>query len=229
VLIVYLALAAVIVGILWSLYKKSILKRHAKKLSSSSENAQLIKVLLSLEDEPLADLFSLYRQRFGAGAARYARHTYRKWKSGDVRPTKQTFYRFLIFLPKVMSFDLKCEVLRELREAYIPRDNYSLTVHTDDWKEKLRPLVEDVLAKGRDAELPTELKKKLSWLAEDDVEVADAILARSQTQQSLDSLSLMEKEFTNIEQLLNNTNGAVQASHVLRLPAGTITMTIKRG
>ena len=229
VLIFYLALAAIIVSMLWPVLKKSLLKSRLKTLSRSRENAQLVKVILSLEDQPLEDLFSLYRQRFGAGAARYARHTYRKWKSGEVRPNKQTFFRFLIFLPKVMSFDLKCEVLRELREAYLPRDDYSLTVHTDDWKEKLTPLVESVLAKGKDAELPVKLKEKLSWLAEDDIEVANAILARSQAQQSLDSLSLLEKEFTNIEQLLDNTNGAGKVSHVLRLPSGTITMTIKHG
>jgi hypothetical protein len=229
VLIVYLALAAIATGILWLVYKKSILRSRSKKLSLTAENAQLLRVILSLEDQPLEDLFTLYRQRFGAGAARYARHTYRKWKSGEVRPNKQTFYRFLIFLPKVMSFDLKCEVLRELREAYLPQDNYSLTVHTDDWKEKLRPLVETVLAKGKDAELPLKLKEKLSWLAEDDVEVANEILERSQAEKSLAELSLLEKEFTNIEQLLNNTNGAAKVSHVLRLPSGTITMTIKLG
>ena len=228
-LIVYLALAAIIISTLWFGYKKLRLKSHSKTLSSSSENAQLVKVILGLDDQPLADLFNLYRQRFGAGAARYARHTYRKWKSGQVRPSKQTFNRFLIFLPKVMSFDLKCEVLRELREAYLPRDNYSLTVHTDDWKEKLSPLVESMLAREREAELPVELQEKLSWLAEDDIEVANALLTRSQAQQSLDSLSLLEKEFTNIEQLLNNTNGAGKVTHVLRLPAGTITMNIRRG
>ena len=126
-----------------------------------------------------------------------------------------------------MSFDLKCEVLRELREVYLPKDNYELTVHTDDWKAKLEPLVATILAKGKDAELPDKLREKLSWLAEDDIDIANEMLERSQTQQSIDSLALLEKEFTNIEQLLNNTNGA-RVNHVVRLPAGTITMTIKR-
>lgn len=227
-LIVYLALAAIAIGILWFAHQKYIPGSRLKKLSTSAENAQLVRVILDLEDQPLAELFSLYRQRFGAGAARYARQTYRKWKSGQVRPNKQTFYRFLIFLPRVMSFDLKCEVLRELREAYLPKDEYSLTVDTDDWKAKLGPLVETILSKGRDAELPVKLKEKLSWLAEDDVEVANEILARSQAQQSRDSLLLLEKEFTHIELLLDNINGEGKVSHVLRLPSGTITMTIKR-
>jgi len=117
--------------------------------------------------------------------------------------------------------------LRELRKAYCARENYKLTVHTDDWKEKLTPLVEDIIARAKDAELPEGLKQRLAWLAEDDVEMANAILQRSQTQTSLDAFALLEKEFSNIEWLLDNTNGRGKVTHVLRLPLGTITMQIK--
>jgi len=227
VLIVYLAAGAILVWLLLSVYKKSTLNSRSKKLSRAAQNAELVKVLLNLEDQPLEDLFKLYRQQFGDSAARYARNTYRKWKSGEVRPNKQTFRRFLLNLPKVMTFDLKCEVLRELREVYCATENYKLVVHTDDWKEKLAPLVESMIARTKDAELPEALKQRLTWLAEDDTQVANALLQRSQTKVSLDALTLLEKEFSNIERLLDNTDGRGKVTHVLRLPLGTITMQIK--
>jgi len=227
VLTVYIITGAVVVWLLFSVYKNSARYTPFEKLSRGAQNAELVKVLLNLEEESLEELFSLYRQQFGDSAARYARNTYRKWKSGAVRPNKQTFRRFLINLPKVMSFDLKCDVLRELRKAYCARENYKLTVHTDDWKEKLTPLVEDIIARAKDAELPESLKRRLAWLAEDDVEMANAILQRSQTQTSLDAFALLEKEFSNIEWLLDNANGRGKVTHVLRLPLGTITMQIK--
>ena len=130
----YILLVTLLAAFLSYFYKSSsfpdLIAR--RRISQATENAELIKVLFDLEEEPLDELFRLYKEQFGDNAARYARHTYRKWKAGEVRPNRQTFNRFLLHLPKVMSFDLKCEVLRELREAYCARDNYELTVHTDD-------------------------------------------------------------------------------------------------
>ncbi|HEY9503150.1 MAG TPA: hypothetical protein VIR01_16065, partial [Pyrinomonadaceae bacterium] len=37
------------------------------------KNAELMKVLLNLDEQPLDELFALYKQEFGTSAARYAR------------------------------------------------------------------------------------------------------------------------------------------------------------
>ena len=225
----YLLLIILVLGlVLFVISRIYVASRVKHRLSLPSQNAELVRVLLNLEEQPLEELFELYKQQFGQGAARYAQQTYKKWKSGSVRPTKQTFQRFLINLPKVMSFDLKCEVLRELREAYCARDNYQLTVYTDDWKQELTPLVQTVLRKANEAELPAELSRRLTWLSEDDVQVASAILANSQARQSLDALALLDEEFSNIERLLDNAPGRGKVTHILRLPLGSITLNIKR-
>jgi hypothetical protein len=195
---------------------------------SSNKNAELVRVLLDLDQDSLAQLMGLYEQQFGEGAARYAKQTYEKWKSGQVRPNKQTFRRFLINLPKVMSFDLKCEVLRKLREAYCARDQYKLTVHTNDWKEKLTPLVDTLMAKKRRTELPDELQRRLIWLAEDDAQVANTLLDRSQHQESLDALTMLDREFHNIEGLLENADGRGKVTHTIKLPYGNIVLNVKR-
>ena len=225
----YFLLATVVGCFLYYLYNKTAFAHRLRRkvISTASQNAELMKVLLDLEGEPLDDLFRLYKEQFGENAAHYARHTYRKWKAGEVRPNRQTFSRFLLYLPKVMSFDLKCEVLRELREAYCAKDNYNLTVHTDDWREALAPLVRSIITKANDAELPQTLQERLCWLAGDDMQIAREILARSQTRQSLDALSLLDEEFSNIARLLDNAKGSGKVTHVLRLPLGTITLKIK--
>jgi hypothetical protein len=208
---------------------KAIFRRYFPKSSPPKlKNADLVKALLNLEEEPLDELFTLYQKEFGDGAARYARQTYRKWQAGEVRPNKQTFGRFLVYLPKVMSFDLKCEVLREFREAYCARNNYQVTVYTDDWKETLAPLVKDIMTKARTAELPNLVKQRLHWLAGDDIEVARAILSKSEEMQSLAALALLEKEFSNLEELLDNAKGRGKVTHQLRLPLGTINLRIKK-
>src|SRR5262245_1801385 len=130
----YILLAIPVLVVLIFFLRSRVLTPPTNALTRGQENANLIKVLLDLEAEPREELFQLYKDQFGDGAARYARQTYQKWKEGTVRPNKQTFHRFLINLPRVMSFDLKCEVLRELREAYCAKDNYQVNVTTDDWK-----------------------------------------------------------------------------------------------
>lgn len=202
--------------------------QRQKKLTRAQENANLVKVLLELDTDSREELFQLYQDQFGENAARYARNTYQKWKAGSVRPNKQTFSRFLINLPRVMSFDLKCEVLRELREAYCPRGDYNVTVSVDNWKSSLTPLVEEIIQRATSAELPESLQRRLTWLAQDDILAANALLAESQARESRNAMALLEKEFSNIDELLDNAPRNTRISHVLKLPLGSITVQIKR-
>jgi hypothetical protein len=215
-----------LLGLLYYLFNRSSFRRKPSGWRTPG-NADLVRVLLNLERDSLEQLFSLYEQQFGEGPARYARQTYRKWKAGDVRPNKQTYRRFLINLPKVMSFDLRCEVLRELREAYCARDYYRLSVHTDDWKEKLTPLIESLLQK-RISELPDALQRKLTWLAEDDAQLASKLLDHSQQAESLNRIALLETEFSNIVELLDRSGGRGKVTHTISLPYGTIELRIRR-
>ena len=194
---------------------------------SANADADLVKVVLSLEQAKLEDLFKLYRQEFGPGAARYARSTYNRWKSGEVRPNRQTFNRFLMHLPDVMSFDLKCEVLRKLRQEYCSKDHYKLTVDTVNWKETVAPLVTGIINKSYTAELPKHIESRLRWLSADDMQVARAILAESQAQESKQAMLLIGREFSSIEQLLRDTKGRGKITHIIKLPLGTITLRVK--
>jgi hypothetical protein len=209
-------------------FNRSSFSPLSKRVSKSRQNAELMKVLLGLDEESLDQLFGLYRQQFGASAARYARKTYIKWRAGAVRPNRETFRRFLLYLPKVMSFDLKCEILLEFQEAYCAKDHHKLTVFTDSWRESLTPLVQALIAKSANTELPAFLQERLRWLADDDMEIAQRILARSQARQSLHALSLLNEEFSNIEHLLDNIKARRKVTHVLRLPLGTVTLNIRR-
>lgn len=192
------------------------------------QNSKLVSVLLGLDDDALRELLDLYKKEFGRGAARYARKTYRKWKTGEVRPVTQTYDRFLVHLPKVMSFDLKCEVLRAFMEEYAAKDNYELKVSTDDWEEKLTPMVEQIIDKAYTAQLPVEVERKLRWLGQNDIQLAQKILRRSQVEEARITVSMLHEEFANIEKLLDETHLKPKVTHELKFPYGTINLNIKR-
>lgn len=221
----------------WELFKASVaqnadfrnLYRRIKvKKQEKIHHRELMKVLLGLDDEKLDQLLKLYKEEFGEGAARYARKTYRKWEKGSVRPIKQTFERFLIHLPKVMSYDLKCDVLRHLMEEYCAKDSYNLTVYMDDWEKTLEPLVKKIVDKPYTAQLPADIEKKLKWLADGEMQIVQDILRKSQIEEGKIAVSMLRQEFANIEILLENTRGKTKVTHELKFPYGTIHLKLKR-
>ena len=186
-----------------------------------------MRVLLKLDEKELEQLFELYKKQFGRGAARYARKTYRKWERGEVRPIRKTFERFLIQLPKVMSYDLKCEVLRLIMQEYCAKEEYKLAIYTDNWEETLEPMVRKIVDKPYSAQLPKEIEEKLEWISNGEMQIAQDILRKSQIEEGKIAVSMLREEIENIQNLLIETNGRGKITHQLKFPCGKITLEIK--
>ncbi len=208
-------------------YEYEVKDRFSSKVPSNFHNSELVKVLVGLDEESFQKLLELYKKQFGNGAAQYARKTYRKWEAGKVSPNKKTFERFLVHLPKVMSYDLKCEVLRHLMEEYCSKGNYELAVYTDDWEKTLTPLVKSIIAKPYTAELPKQIAEKVRWLAEDEMQIAQDILKKSQIEEGKIAVSMLRQEFENIEKLIAEAKGNSKVRHKLKFPYGTINLEIR--
>jgi hypothetical protein len=221
----------VILAIAWVVYYQ-LKSRDALFFNRSTgdkfDRSKLVGVLLGLDDNELTELLTLYRKEFGTGPARYARRTYQKWKCGKVQPATQTYERFLVHLPKVMTYDLKCEVLRHFMEEFTPKDQYELNVNTDDWQTKLAPLIKQVTDKAYTAQLPVEVERKLHWLGEGDMIAAQDILRASQAEEGRIMVAMLRDEFASIEKLLAEEHLTPKVSHVLKFPYGTIKLNIQR-
>ena len=127
-----------------------------------------------------------------------------------------------------MSYDLKCEVLRHLMEEYCAKDNYNVTVYADDWEQTLEPLVKTIVDKPYSAALPVQIEKRLKWLADDEMQIAEDILKKSQVEQGKIAVSMLREEFVNIENILMQAKGKPKVTHKLKFPYGTINLEIKR-
>lgn len=192
-------------------------------------DSDVVRVVLGLRPAVVDELFDLYAKEFGAGAARYARRTRRKWEAGEVRANRQTFERLLVRLPGVMSFDLKCEVLRKLREEFCPKSHYEVSVGVEGWRESVAPLVDSLVRKSYASELPRQIERRLKWLAADDMRVARAILDESRARESRNALELLERELPEIARLVEGGGRGTRVTHTIRLPPGSITLKIKGG
>ena len=204
--------------------------RFKSRLSTDEEfhRTRLVSVLLNLDARSFDELMELYKREFGPGPARYARRTYKKWKTGRVQPNVETYRRFLVHLPEVMSFDLKCETLRLFMEEYASKDDHELDLFIDEWEAKLTPLIDQVVEKAFTAQLPRELERKLHWLGEGDMHAAQKMLRASQAEESRIMASMVHDEFVNIEKLLAEEQLNPRVRHVIEFPYGTISLNIKR-
>lgn len=199
-----------------------------KRTDPRFHNSKLVSVLMGLDDDAVDELLELYKTEFGKGPARYARRTFEKWKTGRVQPNWQTYERFLVHLPGVMSYDLKCEVLRHFMLEYASKEKYTLDVYTDDWESRLTPLVGQIIDKAYTAQMPAEVERKLRWLGDGDMQAAQKILRSSQAAEGKIAVSMLREEFQNIEKLLDAKAFKPKVSHILKFPYGTIELNIKR-
>jgi hypothetical protein len=224
----FIILVIVVVIVLWVKSLKDGGFFTADQVSRKFHKSVLVRVLLNLPESTINELLGIYKREFGPGPARYARRTFRKWKEGHVQPATQTFERFLVHMPKVMSYDLKCEVLRHFMEEYAAKDEYSLDVMTDDWEKKLDPLVRQIIEKAYTAQLPDEVERQLKWLGDGDMVAAQEILRVSQAEESRIMVSMLHDEFLAMEEFLGYRHLKPRVTHVLEFPYGTIKLNVTR-
>ena len=220
--------AFVLVALILIFFSGRNLRARIARPSASQYESELVQVLLTLDDEKLDELLQLYKAEFGSGAARYARKTHKKWKAGKVRPNSQTYERFLVHLPKVMSYDLRCEFLRRLMLEYSAKNEFQLKVYTDSWEKPLEPLVTSMIESAYAAQLPERVEKKLKWLASGEMLAAQEILKRSQVEESKIAVSMLAEEVRNIEKVLADVQGKTKITHQLKFPYGTIDLEVRK-
>lgn len=210
----------------WSSYHGT--KRDAVSMMSGGIDGDILNIFLNLDRQALYQVFRTYSQDYGSSAASYARKTYSKWQSGSVKPSGQTLERLVLTLPPLLSFDVKCELLRKLRERNRQRENHTLTVDTSNWAQSLAPLVSRIVSKAYSAELPEIVERRLEWLSSGDMQAAKAILKEAEAQEGRNAIALLEQEFQNIERILPSLPRGGKVNHVIQLPYGRINLTIKR-
>ena len=90
------------------------------------------------------------------------------------------------------------------------------------------PLVKDVIDAPYNAELPLEVQRRLTWLADGEMGLAKEIVRQSQVEEGKIAVSMLEREFASIEKILAETHLQPKVTHQLKFPYGTINLKIRR-
>jgi hypothetical protein len=132
-------------------------------------------------DDALDELFSDYGEMYGESAERYARNTFPKWKSRSTSLSGQTMERLVELVPPYLSAEQRFSILKAVLKRH--KKSVDTRIIRINIKEPSLGFSEigDALAsmKTQDvlANLPERVMKAASWLYDDDITAARAMLA----------------------------------------------------
>jgi hypothetical protein len=182
---------------------------------------------LQLSEDGLEELFQDYGAIHGNAAEKYARKTFPDWKSGKTNLSGQTMERLVELVPPYLEPEQRMALVRELAKQHEPKGNKpykSVAINIEAPGNAFAEIDaalsamehEDVLA-----HLPENVMKAASWLYDDDITAARAVLAEAKRTEN----EIMKKSARREIELLKRTisSGQVKtANYSVELPAGTL-------
>ncbi|MFP3553802.1 CFI-box-CTERM domain-containing protein [Paraburkholderia sp. SIMBA_049] len=184
---------------------------------------------LALDEEALDALLSDYGEIHGASPEAYARKAFPKWKSGATKLSGQTMERLVTLVPPYLEPAQRFEILRQVVEKHRPHTRH-MSVHVDPKKpEEGFAKLDAVLAtmKKEDvlAHVPENVLAAASWLCDNDITAARALLAQAEGK----SNEIMRIAAIKEVELLKSTVRAKQVQHAtysVEMPAGRLTVSV---
>jgi len=182
---------------------------------------------LALDDDALDALLEDYSALHGDQAGKYARKTFPSWKSGATKLSGQTMERLVELVPPYLSSEQRFSLLRQVLQKNKPPKPYkSIRINV---KEPVGGCAEldsalasmqhhDVLA-----HVPEKVMQAASWLYDDDITAARAMLAEAERKENAIILASATREIALLKRTIQS--GQVKsASFSVQMPAGNLSV-----
>ena len=183
---------------------------------------------MSLPSYSLEAMLRRYGEKFGREKEQYARKAYPDWKRGRIQPAGKTIEKLIELLPHFLNETQRYDLVRKLRAHHLKRKDLHLSTTPENWRDELKPLVQQLVEHGRQFDLPKVVYEKATWLADGDVAAAQRLLLAIDEEEARLRLSYLEAEFKRIVFLLENVKNTEPVRHRIELPQGSVSVTIGR-
>jgi hypothetical protein len=161
-------------------------------------------IFFSLSQNSLEGLFRKYGKAHGSSAEGYARKTYPKWKTRQTKLSGQTAERLISLIPPYLPEEVRFELIKKLRNHYLPKRRESISTNPDDWRNDLIPVIEKFLNVSNEFDLPDNVKDKAAWLASGDTDAVNRILSSLELEEAKVRANYLKIEFQRIQSLVHN-------------------------
>ena len=184
---------------------------------------------LALDDDALDELLSDYGSMHGEPAEKYARATFPKWKLGSTKLSGQTMERLVELVPPYLSSEKRFEILQKVLEKNKPSGLALRTIIKINVEEPALGFAEmsEALFKMSHekvlAHLPGAVMKAASWLYDDDITAARAMLAEAERKENDIVRASARKEIELLQRTIQS--GQVKAAtYSVQMPAGRLSI-----
>lgn len=187
------------------------------------------KAFLEFSDDALNELFQDYGAIHGASAEQYARKTFPAWKSGKTNLSGQTLERLVELVPPYLEPEQRMSLVTTLAKQHEQKSSKpykSITVNIEAPGTSFAEIdaaLTEMDTEDSLAHLPEHVMKAATWLYDDDVTAARAVLAEARRAQN----EIMKRSARKELELLKRTiaSGQVKtANYSVELPAGTLSV-----
>lgn len=186
---------------------------------------------LALDEDAFDALIEDYGQIHGAPAAAYARKAFPKWKSGETRLSGQTMERLVTLVPPFLEPSQRFEILRQVVARHKPSTGGSFeSIHVDasnpeEGFAKLDAALAAMKKQDLLAHIPQNVLSAASWLCDNDITAARALLAQADGQRN----EIMRAAAVKEVELLKKTVRSKQvqsATYSVEMPAGSLFVSV---
>lgn len=179
----------------------------------------------NLDEDALDELFSDYGAIHGDAAERYARKTYPSWASGETKLSGQTMERLVELVPPYLSSKQRFSILQSVLKLHKKSGGFrTIKINVKEPGQGFVELQNALASMSHNdilAHLPKQVMKAASWLYDDDITAARAMLAEAERLEN----DLIRSSAAREIELLRRTiaTGQVKAAHYsVEMPAGKL-------
>ncbi len=189
---------------------------------------EIKQAFINLNGSERNELFAVYGGIYGKSAESYARKTFPSWKSGVTTLSGQTMERLVELVPPFLSASERYSILERVL-SHNRKDGKCKSIRVDisDPDPGFQELRSEILAlthEDRLSHIPEHVMEAASWLYEDDITSARAVLADADKAATEIAKSSALKEIVLLERTIKS--GQVKtANYSVEMPAGTINVT----
>lgn len=137
-----------------------------------------------LDKDDLDELFSDYGAIHGDSAERYARKTFSGWKRGTIKLSGQTMERLVELVPPYLSPKQRFSILQSVLKFHKKSGGFrTIKINVKEPSQGFAELQQALASMSHNdmlAHLPEKVMKAASWLYDDDITSARAMLAEAE-------------------------------------------------
>lgn len=209
--------------------RRRVTQRQVLAHEYSGIDEDVRSVFLSLDASIAEQIFWDYETEFGESARRYAEKCFKDWRSGAVKMSAKISHRLLHFLPPLLDFEQKYNLISRVWKRVQPKKSIKIVVHPGIGHEKvIRAIAEAVEEKMR-ATIPEAIRSKLTWLSGNDAELAEALTKRVLLEESRQICNEASAQVAVIlDQISRNPNLAINGNKRIDIAGTTIEVKVKK-